>query len=317
MIRLTTPEIIAVQELCRRSLPERLNQHVSQFVWEEDGRHRTLSFMLTWSESHRPRVERLQVRGYLNRWTIWRTDDDRQATRDWEILRWLYGLGLPVPRVYAAGEDYVLTEHPAGSTLASLGQDRHKHITPHLERFAFVLAQLHRRSPPDAVRHTLPTIGVADELARLSRLARQCLDTELDEAMSELKVWLGKESQVSPLCVLCGEAIFVHARVDAQGITLPCWQDTALGDPRWDVAHTIGWLRTHHAEDLSERFLNAYRAQSDTPLLDLDAWIALAAASNWALADQLRFHQPEHPRVAERSTWIELTWRTLTRIKDA
>lgn len=315
MTRLTTSEILAVQELCRHSFPDRLDQHVSQFALEQDERHRALSFMLTWRESRRPRVERLHVRGYLDGWTVWTAGDPNQARRDWEVLRWLYGLGLPVPRVYAVGEDYVLMEQPTGRTIESLGQGWHKQVAAQIERFAFLLAQLHRRTPPDAVRQLLPVITLTELMAQLSRSARECLDGELDEAMSALKIWLGTESEGTSLCVLCGEAIFAYARIGAQGITLPCWQDAALGDPRWDVARAIGWLQVHHADDLSEHLLDAYRAQSDAALFNLDAWIALTALTNWALADRLRFQQPEHPRVAERNDWIELTWRALTRIK--
>ncbi len=314
MNRLTTPEIIELQNLCRRSLPERLDQHVSQFALQEDARQRTLSFVLTWSESRRSRVERLQVRGYLDEWTVWAAHDDAKAQRDWQMMNWLYAAGLPVPRVYAAGEDYVLMERPAGRSVGSSGDGWRRLVAPQIDAFASLLAQLHRQRPPESVRQMLPAIEIGAELSRIDATARQCLDVGLQEAVSMLRVWLGaQEREVLPPCVLCGEAILARAQIDARGVTLPCWQDAALGDPRWDVARTINWLRAHQAGDLAEEFFKAYlaRADMDSP----DAWGALAGMQNWALADWLCLRQPDHPHAAERSTWIEITWRALTRIK--
>ncbi|MBN1934740.1 MAG: phosphotransferase [Anaerolineae bacterium] len=322
MTRLTTPEIVELQNLCRRSLPERLDQHVSQFSLSEDDRHRTLSFALTWDEKRRPRVERLQVRGYLQAWTVWNLNDDAQVRRDWQVMGWLYGLGLPVPRVYASGQDYMLLECPTGRSVDSFSGDWQELVAPQIDEFARLLAQLHRLQPPEGVRQVLPLMEAEAELDRLGDIARQCLDAGLEETVSELKVWFGaEEREAFPPCVLCGEAIFARAQIDAWGITLPCWQDAARGDPRWDVAHAIAWLRARHADDLAERFLETYQARAVNAANivhtnTLDAWSALAGAQHWALADWLREHQPEHPRAAERSMWIELTWRALTRINS-
>lgn len=315
MTRLTTPEIIELQNLCRRSLPERLDQHVSQFALDEDGRHRTLSFVLTWSESRCPRVERLQVRGYLDEWTMWAAHDAAKAQRDWQVMSWLYTAGLQVPCVYAAGEDYVLMERSIGHSVGLSDDGWRGLVTPRIDTFASLLAQLHRQQPPERVRQVLHVIEIDAELSRLGEIARQCLDIGLEEAMAEFKVWLGaQERKVAPPCVLCGEAILAHAQIDARGVTLPCWQDAALGDARWDVARTVAWLRARHADDLAARFLDAYRARAIVD--DLDVWNALVGVQNWALADWMHARQPGHPRAAERSTWIELTWRTLARLKS-
>jgi len=318
MVKLTTPEIVELQKLCHRSFPSRLDQRVSQFSFRQDDRYRLLSMALSWTESRRPRVERLIVRGYVTRWTWWRLDDDApagaKAQREWQVMRWLYGQGWPVPRVYATGDDYLLTE----ATWQSAGtlQNGRAEIEPYIQPLARLLAQLHRLSPPGAVRETLPSVAVDAELARLKAIAAQCGDDGLKKALSELSILFAKpDVEAYPPCVLCGEAVFARARFDARGVTLPSWENCAYGDPRWDLGSAVNWLRAHDAAALIDRFLDAYLACNMNTRDDLDIWLALSGAQRWALTSWLREQDANCPLVAGRSTWLELTWRALTRLR--
>ena len=70
-----------------------------------------------------PRVERLVVRRYSQPWTSWSVgregeNGSQKAQREWAVMRWLYSLGLPVPRVYALGDDYILLANTSGRSEA-------------------------------------------------------------------------------------------------------------------------------------------------------------------------------------------------------
>jgi hypothetical protein len=152
-------------------------------------------------------------------------------------------------------------------------------------------------------------------LQRLSDIAQQHNDRELDEAVTEMDSFF-QEVEGFPPCVLCGEAVFAAALFDARGITtLPYWDNSAVGDPRWDVMQAVLWLLARQAGVLADRFLAVYQDSAGQSLADLDALSALVAAQNWAMTTWLRERDPEHPLLSERNTWVRQTWRTLTRLR--
>jgi hypothetical protein len=180
-----------------------------------------------------------------------------------------------------------------------------------------VLAQLHRLVPPANVRERLPHIEVSQQVNRLGEMAARYDDRGLGEATMELNSAF-QELEGFPPCVLCGESVFAAAQFDARGLTgLPNWDNSALGDPRWDVACAIHWLYAKQAGALADQFLAAYQDRAGQTLSDMTAWRALVAAQGWALTTWLREHDPQHQLLSERNTWIESTWRTLTQRRHA
>lgn len=316
---LKTPEILELQKLCRRTFPERLDQRIAQFATRFDDRRQLLFLSLSWTEGRRPRVERLVVRSYVDAWTPWSFDDRAKARREWAIMGWLYGEGLPVPRVYAAGDNYVLMEHIPGRSIEMLQDDWKRYVESCLNECVSLLARLHQVQPPEAVREVLPAAVAQAELGRMGDLARQCGDGGLEEAVAELKALFATEKmELYPPCVLLGETAFVGAQFDARGITaLLDWADSAFGDPRWDVARTVNWLRVRQADALAERFLTTYQERTGRALADMDAWLALTAAQNWALTAWLRDRLSDSPLIAQREGLIEQAWRALTRLRSA
>lgn len=319
VLMLKTSEFLELQKLCQRSFPKRFDQHLSQIEALPDPRHPALALALSWSEGHHPRVERLLVRRYADRWTWWGVDDGRKAPREWAVMRWLYGEGLPVPEVYAGGDDYVLLARPAGRGPAERGEEWRPLVEPWVDSLAGLLARLHQLLPPLQVREVLSEVAVSDELARLGDLARQCGDGGLDEAVVELRGYHvdgGPPQEGHPPCVLLGDAIFASARLDARGITaLAHWESSAQGDPRWDVARALLWLRARQADDLADRFLAAYEELVGQALGEMAFWMALAGAQSWALTAWLRENAPGASLVSQQDTWIEQTWRALTRLR--
>ncbi|MBN1580064.1 MAG: phosphotransferase [Anaerolineae bacterium] len=296
---------------------------MSQFVSRTQARHRTISFVLSWREGRQARVDRLVVRRYAQPWTWWTvgsdqengSDDGPKAQREWAVMRWLYGVGLPVPALYALGDDYVLIANTSGHSVPSSAGESLSLVEPYVADLARILAQVHRLVPPANVRDVLPQIERGRVLERLSDIADRYHDRELSEATMELDSAFQAKEEFPP-CVLCGEAVFAAAQFDARGVTaLPNWDNSALGDPRWDVVRATHWLRARQADALADRFLVVYQDRAGQTLTDMEAWSALVAAQSWAMTTWLRDRDPQHLLLSERDTWIESTWRTLAQLR--
>jgi aminoglycoside phosphotransferase (APT) family kinase protein len=227
-------------------------------------------------------------------------------------MRWLYSEGLPVPRLYAFG-----TEIDRGFLLMTRVSGRRcTTFEPYVEMFATFLAQLHQRIPSNAVRQVLPDVAIATELERLSEIAHRCNDGGLIEAINDL---LAEEVETYPPCVLHGDPQFANVLCNARGITaLLDWENSALGDPRWDVARAVNWLRAQRAEPIASRFRASYENQIGRALPDMSFWEALAAAQNWGVTSWIRASAAS-PSLAETlrpqiEAWRGQTWRALTRL---
>jgi hypothetical protein len=59
-----------------------------------------------------------------------------------------------------------------------------------MDMLAGMLADLHRRTPPDVVREVLPDVTVTGELRRMADMARQCHSDAIEEAVDELGAML-------------------------------------------------------------------------------------------------------------------------------
>ena len=302
-----------LQQLCRRSFPERLEQRISQVQSIDGGRHPQVSFSLAWREGRRPRVEPLILRRYADRWTWWSAQDEHKAQREWEVGCWLYGQGLPVPAIYASGTadqaPYVLTARPPGRSHPTTGP---ADLEAYVERAAGLLSRLHRLGPPAAVRRVLPEVQARGEIARLSSLARACGDDGPVEALDELA---REEVEEYPPCVLHGDLQAGRVRIDARGVTaILDWENAALGDPRWDLARVGNELHRQEAHILAERFYSLYQEQSSLSTQGMTFWEALAGVQQWTLLAWLE----ETGAAAATEPLDEIrgsAWRALTRLR--
>jgi aminoglycoside phosphotransferase len=306
-----------LQTLCRRSFPERLDQSISQIRSLGGERHPTVSLSLAWREGRRLRTERLIVRQYADRWTWWSLDDGHKTQREWTVMRWLFGRGLPVPQLYASGtegeHEYLMMADVPGTRAQAANK-------AHTEALAALLAQIHGLTAPEAVRHALPEAALEQELARLRDIAYRCQADPLIEATMELYAELNAEqTEVSPLCVLHGDPRFENVLCDARGITaLLGWENAALGDPRWDVARVVNDLRSHQADALVERFCAVYQDRGGQPPGNLAYWETLVAVQSWTLVEWVHEHVPPEGTkdlLSERERWQERAWRALTGLR--
>jgi len=290
-----------LRDLCLRSFPERLEQRLSQVESIAADRHSGLAFTLSWREGARPRVERLLLRRYADGWTWWSFQDGQKAQREWTVMRWLYGEGLPLPRVYALSardtDPFLLLERPSGQTLATRrdrkatgshvsGGQAHPSEDPSelrlcVDALATLLARLHRATAPDSVRKVLPRVVLDQELERVAHIAQRCEDRALMATVLELTQ---EQVEVFPPCVLHGDPQLASLRYDARGATAWLdWENSALGDPRWDVACVVNDLQGDQARPLADRLCEIYADRAGPQLHDMIYWQALTATHRWAM----------------------------------
>jgi aminoglycoside phosphotransferase (APT) family kinase protein len=326
-----------LRDLCLRSFPERIDQRLSQIEPLAQGRHPTLALTLSWQEGGRPRVERLLLRRYGDAWTWWwSSQDTHKAQREWTMFRWLYARGFPVPEPYALGlesaEPFVLLARASGrpgtSLLnecsmerASMERPTRRAVHPDLElcldAFVILLGRLHHLTAPDSVRDVLPYITVLQELARIADIARQYQDRELIRAVDKLSL-SAQEKEAYPPCVLHGEPQLANLLYDARGITAWLnWENSAFGDPRWDIAYAVNHLRSYETARPVERLYEAYVAQTGQQLSDMLFWEALVAVHRWAITISVQAAAPAQDvqtLSAELDGYKGQAWRALGRL---
>jgi aminoglycoside phosphotransferase (APT) family kinase protein len=314
-----------LQKLCLRSFPERLDQRISQVETLASERHPMLGLTLSWRKGHQPGIERLIVRRYGDRWTWWTFDDPAKAQREWTVLRWLYGEGFAVPKVYALGSGQepasLLMARAPGRPCAPIqgaGPAATLHER-HIDALAGMLADLHQRTPPDIVREVLPNATVAEELRRMAEMVEQGHNDGMMEAVDELSAMLAAENvEILPSCVLHGDVHLANVLGDARGITaLLDWENCAFGDPRWDVVCVVDSLHSDHAEGLADRFCAAYAGQAAAAPAHLPFWQALVALHRWTVGSRAQQYTDAGLSESQVGLWGEKAWRTLTRLRYA
>jgi aminoglycoside phosphotransferase (APT) family kinase protein len=265
------------------------------------------------------------VRRYSDRWTWWSFDDPAKAQREWVVQRWLYGEGLPVPKVYALGSEQepalLLMTRASGRPCAAI-QDAGMATTLQeklIDALANALADLHRRTVPDAVQEVLPAITVTDELKRMAEMAENSRNDGMREAVDELSVMLVAENlEMLPSCVLHGDVHLANVLGDARGITAMLdWENSAFGDPRWDVACLVDDLHSYHAEGLADRFCTVYTSQVAAAPAHLLFWQTLVAVRRWTVGSQVQHCASTALSESQVGLWCETAWRTLTRLRQA
>jgi aminoglycoside phosphotransferase (APT) family kinase protein len=338
-IRMIAPALFAeLRDLCLHSFPERLDQRLSQIESITTGRHPALAFSLSWRKGVRPRVERLLLQRYADDWTWWVAQDGQKAQREWTVMRWLYGYGLPAPKTYAlsdqGADSFLLLERLAGQAITLRPDERvasvHEpgHDSPvnraaaarsrHVDALGALLAQLHRQSVPDSVREVLPRIDVQEQMEQIARIAQQQKDAALMEAIGELSP---DQVEVYPPCVLHGDPQLASIKCDARGITAWLnWENSAIGDPRWDVASVINELQSSQRHSWADRFYETYSERAGIRLHNMAYWQALVAIQRWAITRQV-YPDADAKDQSLLSRQLEplkkQTWVALARLRDA
>jgi hypothetical protein len=266
----------ALAALCRWVLPDRRGARVVAVEALPAHRHPTTAFVLEWtggaptsSRSSRPPDlcrETLVLRSH--RWCepIWTLEDPDRAEREFALHRALETRGFPVLHVYTWGREeggwvlmsrsphisspcrYSSSDPPAawGTGLETL-----------LQQGMPWLARLHAITPDAVAQVPLPRVSLEGVIAQAREWSKECDDDALPAAINAIDD--GREVQECPPRLLHGNAHPVYMRMYRRRLgSWLGWEDSALGDPRWDLARLATWFATYDQPELLARALGAY-----------------------------------------------------------
>jgi len=195
------------------------------------------------------------------------------AQLEFETLKALHALGLPVPRPRSFGEGgpglpFVLIDYVEGTTHIPKAETQTRIAT-----MADQLAAFHAASTgtfPDLPLRTDPQPELLDFLAA-------------EPGWTELRQWVqrvGPQPFRGATCVLHGD--YWPLNVIWQGSTIAAvidWEDAALGDPVSDVACAMLEMRYAFGLEGANHFLDAYTRHRHVDPVRLAWWQAYVAAS--------------------------------------
>ncbi len=320
------PPTDRLELLLRTALPERRDLAVRAVESLGGYQHELWAVEVEWAGRSRllwtpPEREQLVVRLYRSPLTWWSTNDRAKPTRELALAPRLGEAGLPVPPVYAGGDDtpgglgqYLVMGRAPGAPWFTPEVDVRAVLTPLIEPHARNLARLHA-IPLDAVAAVpLPRRSVAEAIAHFRALAAEAAAVEV-VAMADRLAEIAAGRPELPPTLVHGTPDFGNVLIDpAAPVARPGetpgrptaagtpptgsprdatagerltawldWEDSAIADPRWDVAAVVAYLRVFKLADLGQRFVDHYRAASGRPVDDLTLWLALIALRGWAL----------------------------------
>jgi aminoglycoside phosphotransferase (APT) family kinase protein len=329
----------ALAALCRGALPDRRGARVVAVEALQAQRHPTLAFVLEWTSgssrlSSKGGSPDLCREGLVLRWhrwcePIWCLEDPDRAEREFALHRALEARGFPVPHVYAWGREeggWVLmsrsphlasrSPHSASDPPAAWGTRLETVLHQGMEW----LARLHAIVPDAVTQVPLPRVSLEGVISQARAWSDECDDDALSTAIEAIGE--GVDVQECPPRLLHGNPHPASMRLYRQRLTSWLgWENSALGDPRWDLARLATWflasdrVGTTHGSPLLTHALRAYLdAQRVVGSWDVDAagcaqlpaaFPATLALRDWSLrrcrqARLCRQLGPDHPDVTRR-----------------
>ena len=142
-----------------------------------------------------------------------------------------------------------------------------------IRALAEALVQIHGASLEEEERRLLPDVSLAPALARMRGWAVESGSSKAIRAVEIVSARLSN-TEPKPSVFLHGDlhqgnVLFDEGRVAA----VIDWEETALGDPRIDLANLTQRLAAWNSPELAERFIGAYDAASGGRTVDLDVWL--------------------------------------------
>jgi aminoglycoside phosphotransferase (APT) family kinase protein len=289
------PDILA---LCRAALPDETGLEVRSVNPLPGKQHSLTAFHLMRDGDRTPLV----LRRYPSPlgWTAF--DDPHKAQREFAILRWLGGKGLPAPEPFEVGHDdqgdWLLERAISGRQWwLPLGGVAFGSVLPGLVRQQVsLLVKLHSLEVAEGLAEAahLPTIRVAGVLDGYRQALHKSGDRHALAAVERIAAIMQVVKERPPR-LLNMNVEMENVLVDEQGKIVGWldWDQAALGDPAWDVAGLVSSIYgAYHLPELAARAAADYGRETVRPIKDIKAWAALIAVLRWAqcswLADQIR-----------------------------
>lgn len=301
--------------LCRQALPEWSRLRLTSVTPLPRGRPgggrpglpyaraRAWALVVEAERGGRFRREELVLRRYHPCEGLWLLEDPDRAERAFALLRALEARGFPVPHAYAWGFEgggWVLMERVA---------DRSRRLSAAVVREGLCwLRRLHLLRFEGVAQAPLPHVSLVGVISRAARWAQEAQDAEIRDATAILA-----RQAVIPEA----DGLLLHGNPCPTGLYLRegrlvgwlGWADSALGDPRWDLARFWAACRTRGGAD--------FTAEVGELPPHLPLYEAALALRDWSAARcryvrQAQRHGTDHPEVralgalaaAARQAWL-------------
>lgn len=302
---LTNPETIT--RLTNEAIPTDSAQPIEVNNIQDVGtwQHDTVSYESIWANGL---SIPLVLRAYRSPITYWQTEDPHKRNREWAVLRRLRLDGFPVPRPLARGEigaqPFIIWQGVSGRAGLQDNQPLTEQVKPLIPQLANLLATLHALDHSSLNNEPLYQATVAGSLVRMLLWSREMSNEALRQAVSRLKpAVVGLQSWRPRL--LHGNPHFGNVLIeDGQIAKLLNWENSAIGDPRWDVMTAAHWLRSEDAE-LADQLVNWYETFTGQTIGSRPFWWAMISVRLWALKTWADFAVQHNIISASFSAWTE------------
>jgi aminoglycoside phosphotransferase (APT) family kinase protein len=291
---------------CRSAFPERENLSIHGPYPLTSNRHTVVVIHLRWEDNQAQHRQPTIYRRYpcpLG----WHTfDDPDRAERELTVLKWLHNQGFPAPNAYAAGHDddgpWLLAEAITGKNWwMPLGTvDFNRVLGDVVRQQIKLMTHLHSLEPSTLEAAHIPTITALGVIDTYRPLAEQPADDGLGEALDRVAALMAQVDE-EPTCLINVDAEPANLLVDPVSGQITAWLDwdeTAIGDRRWDLAALINALHGKYTlPNLADQAAHQYAQHSVRPIRHIDAWAALVATLEWAQANSLKQTFRQEPPV--------------------
>lgn len=302
---ITNPETIT--RLTNEAIPTDSAQPIEVDNIQDVGtwQHDTVSYESIWSNGQ---SIPLILRAYRSPITYWQTEDPQKRNREWAVLRRLRLDGFPAPRPLARGEvgeqPFIIWQGAREQVGLQDNQALVEQAKPLIPQLANLLATLHALDHNSLNNEPLYQATVAGSLVRMLLWSREMDNEALRQAVSRLKPAVAGLQSWQPK-LLHGNPHFGNVLLDQGQIAkLVNWENSAIGDPRWDVMTAAHWLRSEDTE-LADQLVNWYETFTGRTIDNRPFWWAMISVRLWALKTWANYAVEQTIIPASFSAWTE------------
>jgi len=240
-------------------------------------------------------------RGQFSLWTLAAPDLPKRELTAWNVAN---RAGLPIPELLylSQGDDFSVAIQSCLSG-KSVGRVRNDAVIRHL---AEILARLHCTAIDEQDTVRLPDVSLTKLLARIALWADESKDAKV---IDHVNVIANQSTNIEerPGVLIHGDCHPDNFLSDGQKITAALdWEDSAIGDPRVDVAQMDKCLRRLGSNDLADLFLRTYQDNVGLELGPLTFWVELGRLRDQAIGSWMAHrltHDLQLPP-SNYSSWI-------------
>ncbi len=208
------------------------------------------------------------------------------AEREWQAWDLAARGGIPIPEVLSRGQ---ATDGPFALIRRSPGKPPWpRPSAASIALAAQMLTRIHTIDLQGKECPAIPRWRLTDVVREYHRWASNSDNARLLWAVEQV-VEDSDMVRELPYSLLHGDYHLENVLIDKTHITCVLdWEDSRIGDPRWDVAYTQRFLEIH-APHFAKPFVASYGQTATCDLQPLPLFVVAIDIGNWALSERFRY----------------------------